>query len=92
VEDKTDELIRKIYHKKERNDPKKLVIVSGDEYNKWLPGLRGDSLTKYDRQIIKLFQDSQDPFVNRLGKSKYFGFCAPCGIQKEVSIEFYVLS
>mmetsp|Transcript_16690 Transcript_16690/g.31623 ORF Transcript_16690/g.31623 Transcript_16690/m.31623 type:complete len:775 (-) Transcript_16690:249-2573(-) len=84
VENKTDEIIRKIYHKKQTNEPKKLITVTGDECNKWLPAVRGDSLTKYDREVAKLFQDSQDPFINKLGKNKYFSFCAPCSIQKEV--------
>lgn len=92
MENKTDELIRKIYRKKERKEPKRLIKVSGeDDCNKWLPGLRGDSLTKYDRQVTKLFQSSDDPFLSKLGKSKYFGFCTPCSIQKEVRSRFHIL-
>ena len=84
VETKTDALIRQICDQKEQKAGKKKMKTVNNGSNLLLPGLRGDSLAKYDRQMGKLFEASDDPAINRLAKTQSMGFCAPCSIQEEV--------
>jgi hypothetical protein len=84
IESKTDALIRDVCNKKEQKIGKKMIRNLDGESNKWLPGLNGGSLSKYERQLGKLFEESGDPAISKLGKAKSLGFCAPCTIQKEV--------
>ena len=59
------------------------MIKSADGSNKFLMGLKGGGMPKYDCRIGKLFAESDDPIINRLGKYS-LGFCTPCTIQQEV--------
>ena len=83
IESKTDALIREVCNKKEQKAGKK-IIKNVDGENKWLLGLKGDCLSKYERQLGKLFEESDDPAISIVGKTKSLGFCAPCTIQREV--------
>ena len=82
MEDRTDALIEKLTKKKTEKVTKKIKSVDGS--NSFLIGLKGDGVAKYDREIGKLFAESDDVAANRLGKMNTVGFCAPCSIQKEV--------
>lgn len=83
VEDRTDALMRQFSNKKDQKPGKKLIKRLDGE-NKWLQGLKGDGLSKYERQLGNLFEESGDPAISIFGKAKSLGFCAPCSIQKEV--------
>ena len=83
VEKKTEKIMQKLYKQPEKAG-KKIIKDVSDESNKWLFGLKGDSITKYDRQLSKLIQENGS-FTNMAGNHlKSLGFCAPCSIQKEV--------
>jgi hypothetical protein len=88
VEDRTDALMRQFSNKKDQKPGKKLIKRLDGE-NKWLQGLKGDGLSKYERQLGNLFEESGDPAISMFGKGKSLGFCAPCSIQKEVCQKSY---
>jgi hypothetical protein len=78
VENETDELIQKLTKKRvEKIASKKIKRLH--ESNAFLFGLKGDAMVNFDEQVEQLW---------RLGKKSSIGFCAPCGIQKEVSYMF----
>ena len=83
MENKTDALLEKLTKKKTEKVIKKIKQVDGT--NPFLFGLKGNGSVKYDREISKLFSESDDTSVNKLGRISSIGFCTPCTIQKEVS-------
>lgn len=86
VEQKADALVKKLVKGKETAELRMKKIKTLDDVdNPFLPGMKGDATTLYERRMIKLLSENEDKlrgFGN--GTLAWGAFCLPVGIQQEV--------